>query len=161
MLRADDTNRERYMRGLYTVTGSAKFCAPCAWSALTGWSSDTWRDDPMTDNAEHYALDKLRWDNELPWYLDEMPDRLVGLGLDAFREPGRWALTVEWDGDDDRHAVAVAVDGSTRVFADNHIREPLPVETLLERHEVYRTAVIVFGLQLVPSPPLRLERDGA
>ena len=139
---------------LHRVTGSNTHCAPCAWSALTGWSSDAWPDKPMTDGEEHHALDKLRFEHGAPFYVDDMPARLVGVRLDAFREPGRWALTVEFDGDDEPHAVAVAVDGSARILADNHIREPLPVETVMDRHEVYRTATVRSGYQLVPDEPL-------
>ena len=146
---------------LHPVSGNNSFCAPCAWSALTGWSSDTWPDKPMTDGEEHHVLDKLRFEHGAPFYVDDMPDRLAGVGLGAFREPGRWALTVEWDGDDERHAVAVVVDGAERVLADNHIREPLPVDTVLERRAVYRTARVVSGYQLVPDAPLKLHRAGA
>ena len=155
MVRADRKHIGEDMTALlHQVTGSNTHCAPCAWSALTGLSSDLWADKPMNDYDEHHALDKLRFEHGAPFYVDKMPDRLVGVALAAFREPGRWALTVEWDGDDELHAVAVAVDGSTRVFADNHVREPLPVETVIERDEVYRTAVVVSGFQLVPDVPL-------
>ena len=139
---------------LHRVTGNARNCAPCAWSALTGLSSDTWPDKPITDYEEWAALDRLRFKHGAPWYVDELPDHLAGGGLDAFSEPGRWALTLEWDSDEETHAVAVAVQGSERVLADNHIRDPLPLATVMEQHEAYRTAVVVSGFQLVPDTPL-------
>ena len=50
--------------------------------------------------------------------------------------------------------MAAGVRGSERLLADNHIRDPLPLETVIEQHDLYRTAVVVFGLQLVPDTPL-------
>ena len=138
---------------LHRVTGAAHYCAPCSWSALTGLSSDTWPDVPMTDFDEWGKLDQLRFEHGAPFYVDELPDRLVGVRLADFRESGRWALTVAWEGDDEHHAIAVGSDGDTRVLADNCIRNPLSIETVLERHEVYRTAVVVAGFQLVPDEP--------
>lgn len=108
----------------------------------------------MEDGEEYGALDCLRWEQRAPFYLDHMPDRLAGVCLQVFDEPGRWALTIEWDRDEEAHAVAVAVAGADRVLADNHVREPLPVETVLEQHPVYGRATVRGGLQLVPCKPL-------
>ena len=140
---------------LHLVTGTAENCAPCAWSALTGLSSNTWPDKPMTDNDEFAVLEKQRFENGAPWYVVGLPDHLAGGGLGTFREQGRWALTVAWDGDDERHAVAVAVFGSECVLADNHIRDPLPVAAVIEKHEKYRTAKVVSGFQLVPDTAVK------
>ena len=99
---------------LHKVTGDAKFCAPCAWSALTGLSNETWVDEAKTDAAEYYEFERQRFENGAPWYVDPLPDRLIGVALTAFREPGRWALTLRWDGDDETHAVAVGIQGTVR-----------------------------------------------
>ena len=136
---------------LHQVTGGAKFCAPCAWSALTGLSSETWVDEPKTDAEEYSEFDRQRFDNLAPWYVDPLPDRLIGVALTAFREPGRWALTLQWDDDHENHAVAVGIQDTVRVLADNHIRTPTPLDTVMEQHEAYRTAVVVGGIQLVPD----------
>ena len=136
---------------LHPVTGSAQFCAPCAWSALTGLSSNTWVDEPKTDAVEYYEFERQRFESGAPWYVDQLPDSLKGVALAAFHEPGRWALTLEWDGDDEPHAVAVGIQETERVLADNLIRNPMPLETVMEQHEIYRTAVIVGGIQLVPD----------
>ncbi|MCY3761896.1 MAG: hypothetical protein OXH50_11655 [Gemmatimonadetes bacterium] len=140
------------MKRLYKVTGNAEYCAPCAWSALSGMSSDTWADKPMMDFEEHSALDVLRFKHGAPWYVDDLPEHLIGIFLEAFEEQGRWALTVESDGE--HHAIAVACDGSNREIADNRFRDPLPLETVIEQHEEYRTAVIKSGFQLVEDEPL-------
>ena len=135
---------------LHPVTGSAKFCAPCAWSALTGMSSDTWVDEPKTDAAEYYEFERQRFVCGAPWYVDPLGENLIGVLLAEFREPGRWALTLGWE-DDDNHAVAVVIQDGRRVFADNNIRSPIALETVLAQHQIYRTAVIVGGVQLVPD----------
>ena len=139
---------------LHPVSGSARNCAPCVWSALTGWSSDSWPDKPMTDGEEHAALERLRFEHGAPWYVDTLPDRLVGVGLADFREPGRWTLTVTWDDDDEHHVVAVAVHGADCVLADNHVRHPQPLAAVLVQHEPYRSAVVASGSRLVPDEPL-------
>ena len=139
---------------LHPVSGSARYCAPCAWSALTGLSSDTWADKPMTDGDEHAALDRIRFEHGAPWYVDDLPDHLVDVGLDDFREPGRWALTVKWDHDDEPHAIAVAVHGADRMLADNHVRYPQPLAAVLDQHEPYRSAIVAGGFRLVPDDPL-------
>ena len=155
---ADPEYREQYgdeYRNtlLHPVTGSRRYCAPCAWSALTGVSSNTWPDKPMTDNEEHFALERLRFEHGAPFYIDELPGRLVGIGLRDFREPGRWGLTVKWDDDEEPHAVAVAVHGTECVLADNHIRHPQPL-AVVEQHDPYRSAVVAGGFRLVPDEAL-------
>lgn len=139
---------------LHSVTGNAKLCAPCSWSALTGLSSDTWPDKPMNDYEEWGELEKLRFEHAAPFYVEKFSNHLFGSSLREFCEEGRWALTLKWDGDEEEHAVAAGVRGSERLLADNHIRDPLPLETVIEQHDLYRTAVVVFGLQLVPDTPL-------
>ena len=108
----------------------------------------------MTDYDEYGELEKLRFEHGAPWYVDELPDRLVGVALRDFREPGRWALTLTWGGDDDHHAVAVAVYGTDRVVADNQIRHPQPLAAVLDQHEPYRSAIVADGFRLVPDEPL-------
>jgi len=157
---------ERNAAFLEAVTGEARYCAPCAWSALTGLPSTTWPDRPMTDFDEYAVLERLRFKHGFPWYVDDLPDRLVGVALRDFHEPGRWALTVRWDDDEEQHAVAVAVHrlaghGTHRVLADNHVRIPATFEAVLAQHEPYRTAVVAGGFRLVPDEPMRFgERGG-
>jgi hypothetical protein len=44
---------------LHAVTGANAFCAPCTWSALTGWSSQTWPEKPMFNADRLYRADEL------------------------------------------------------------------------------------------------------
>ena len=139
---------------LHRVTGSAEYCGPCALSALTGWPSETWPDKPMGEWEGALYLERARLEQEAPWYVDSLRNHLAGVGLAEFCQPGRWALTVKL-GNGEAHTVAVAVQGKERVLADNNIREPLPLATVLDRHEFYRDAVVVCGFQLVPDTPIR------
>ncbi len=136
---------------LHPVTGDAKFCAPCAWSALTGLSSNSWIDGPKTDAAEYHEFERQRFESGAPFYVEFLPERWESVALSAFDQPGRWALTVAWEGDDETHAVAVGIEGAERVLVDNHIRAPMALDKLMEQRPIYRTAVILSGLQLVPD----------
>ncbi len=148
---------------LHEVTGSARLCGPCAWSALTGMSSDSWPDAPTRVDAPAYEFDRLRFKAGAPWYVDPLPKELIGTPLSTFREPGRWSLCIESD-DYGTHAVALGVRGTERVIADNHIRTPMALESAMNRQvhtpesacyqEVYRTAVVVSGIRLVPDQPV-------
>ena len=135
---------------LHKVTGNAEYCAPCAWSALTGMSTESWVDEPTTEAAEYHEFERQRFENSAPWYLDPLPDELLPIALAEFREEGRWALTLLlWDRE--KHAVALGVEGTERIIADNHIRNPMPLEAAMEQHEDYSTAVVVGGFRLVPD----------
>ena len=38
------------------------------------------------------------------------------------------------------------------MLADNRFLTPTPLDTVMEKDEAYRTAVVVGGIQLVPDP---------
>ena len=71
---------------LHSVTGNARLCAPWAWSALTGYSSNTWPDKTMGEWDDYGALEKLRFEHAEPFYVDTLPDHLVGVSLREFCE---------------------------------------------------------------------------
>ena len=55
----------------------------------------------MHDHVEWGVLEKLRFEHAEPFYVDTLPDHLVGVSFREFCEGGRWVLTLVWDGDDE------------------------------------------------------------
>ena len=144
---------------LYAVTGGNMFCGPCTLSALTGLSSDRWPGELLPAGKMATELERLAWDHAAPFYASDESERLAGLTLAEFREPGRWAVALAWDDADEGHAVAVAIHGGRRQFADQDYRVPARLVDVLAREADYRTATIATACRVVPAEPLWV-RDG-
>ena len=152
-------------RRLHPVTGVAKFCGPCALSAITGRSGDDWPDRPMHFPEIEAALVDAGM----------RPDRLphdswaIGRSLRAFADPtmmlwperrpvldpsGRWILHLATPPDPEpTHVVAVRVterDGNASIrrdLVDNNIRKPTGFGPVVNR-EPYSKMLVVAGLHV-------------
>ena len=157
---------------LHPVTGKAELCMPCALSALTGKSSDTWKRE--TCFAE-----------EAPETLKNISELLIRAGafrslrrcdfsgqkLAGFEEQGRWALvmygmpshgvpgefrkmvpvklpngTLEpMQFKDFWHIAAVEVRGKDRKLVDNSNKKPIPFDELFGKVPDYRKMLLICG----------------
>ena len=103
---------------LHPVTGKAKFCGPCALSAVTGISSETWEDRGFNryDDVEE-ELHKVGFDAVF-----DCPHKPVS----QFRRPGVWLMFVR-EGRSaliPKHFIAYARRLGEIWICDNFLREP-------------------------------------
>ncbi len=109
---------------LHPVTGKAKLCGPCALSALTGLSSETWPDGDIDKRAMPEELDKVGFNAELGGWFRKP--------LSEFRRPGVWVLVLcyphpesEWLSN--LHVIAYARRRGEIQIADNTLRAPVTI----------------------------------
>ena len=134
---------------LHSVTGKAKFCGPCALSAVTGESSN--RFAKWNEGRDMNIFDALGM-LAMVEGVAVADKREFKCSLSEFGEAGVWLLSVRvpaW-GENEGHMVAVAgLDDGSRQFADNTIRHPVPLAVALMGQ--LRTGVVVWGARVVSA----------
>ena len=153
---------------LHPVTGSAKFCGPCALSAVTGLSSDTWPDEgTSTDDLERHLGAAGFSTERLPRY-----SPALALLIDYFCHPrwaksfrtwlpvphpeGVWVISVQdgSDPDPDKPSHAIAFEytpgnnADGRRVADCGNREPRAFSALAQR-KPWRNYYVVDGIHVL------------
>ena len=147
MAKSDDS-----LRVLHSVTGNATFCGPCALSALTGLSSDTWPD-------EH-----IQW---LPWAeclkrVARVERQLLCLpaeytfNLSDFCWPGLWGLCVNTTDETNPHVLACSYSDAPwprTLLVDNQFRKPRSKTHCFRVDPLYRRFVVYGAVELgTPAP---------
>ena len=139
---------------LHQITGDAEFCVPCALSALTGLSSDTWPDEGMEKELEieKYLManfrieDGIRPLSRLELISPELSRVMLGDFPDSdlvIKKHGTWLLVINYLNEKKEtilHAVAVSIrphDDKSKVerfLADNGHKTPISFSELPEHY---------------------------